>query len=1089
MSTYELHNFIEDYPCQNDPEIQWNIASRKEFNELISHKDKLEKVDRFFKHQQVFLRYLIQYDKIFNIQATGTGKSGTVINAAEYFKKSGGNIKRVYVLEPGPATILDFKNQIRKLSDPDEYINDKIKYSLSKTSYQNNITRLLKEWYTIETYRSFAKKNYTDKMIEEEFSDCLFFFDEAHELRNLKDDKGGLVSQSENEKVYNFLWRVTHLAKRSKFVVGTATPMVNNITDFVVLLNLLLPMNQQLPSPERVRKEFYDSVTLKQLEPYFRGKITFIKFSETNINILNRGQPLENYYHEIEEPKVNQINNQIRSAIKKIEDGRIITVREPRQDYNELKEIKIASQVNITSLKMKGIQLETYEKLVKENKKKSFFTNELQSSVFVYPNGDYGTKGFEKYTYKDNLNQYQFKEIFKDKKIITPGIPSLINDKDLDRSLENLRLMSSKFHFFIEKELAASREEKPGNSFNYIVFDKASGATLLGMILRIFGFEEYKSNFNPRDPRSNELTIPKKKRYLLLTGETKNFQESLDLFNSFENRNGKYIQIIIASEKAKVGINVKNVKRGYIMTPEWHESGMYQALSRFIRADSHDMLFEEENKKIDVEIYRLASITKTDKIDVDTDLYLRSELKDIKNKRILRYMKQTAFDAFLNYDRNINLAPGTEDSSPAADYNKIKYKIFSAEGKPDNDKRRGMALNQGPNPGDYIYNTYNLLYSNRMIETTKKEIIEIIREKEIILIDDLKKELTLKVSDYIFNSALEELIFNKEMISNKQNTIYYYLENTSNLLYLKRENIFTNEKISTERNLYLDNKYPLIEKTFELKGSKKEETLEDFYRNYSNLTEEELKNYYIQNQDYLLFKTLLEDSLIKLSRKEELNNINTLILKLLSNYILIVDKPISYLEAADEALKIKKETTQGRKRSQDSTVGLSSLNLENVKDNRSSEKVYTHFYKDTGQTSFAVNTIFESKNRTVRILQENFKDANIPENYVYNYLFDLKYEKILTPFKKNKYYATVIYRGGQGSFDDKQFFRIVDNSDRKNRGKVCNNYDTKELLNVLRFLDDKKEYIKDFEKKAKKPKLCPLLLRLFEEKNLVFTSL
>ena len=106
------------------------------------------------------------------------------------------------------------------------------------------------------------------------------------------------------------------------------------------------------------------------------------------------------------------------------------------------------------------------------------------------------------------------------------------------------------------------------------------------------------------------------------------------------------------------------------MTPGWHESGMYQALSRFIRADSHDMLFEESGRKIDVEIYRL-NATLPNGRSSDTKLYLDAELKDIKNKRIFRFMKQCAFDAFLNYDRNVNLPPVTKDGDSSADYGDI----------------------------------------------------------------------------------------------------------------------------------------------------------------------------------------------------------------------------------------------------------------------------------------------------------------------------------------------------------------------------------------------------------------------------------
>ena len=1087
MSSYDLHNFIEDYPCQNEPDIQWDIASRKEFNELISDKDKLEKVDRFFKHQQVFLRYLRQYDRILNIQATGTGKSGTVINAAEYFKKSGGNIKRVYILEPGPATISDFKQQIKKLSDPDEYINENIKYSMSKTSYNNNITRLIKEWYTIETYKIFAKKNYNDEMIEEEFSDCLFFFDEAHTLRNKAEGESSTGLDGDRDTIYNFLWRVAHIAKRSKIIVGTATPMVKLVHDFVPLLNLLLPMDYQLPSPDRVRQGFYDTISLNQLEPFLRGKVTFIKFSESSINIINKGQQNKEYNHIIEVAKKNN-STVIKPAIKKIESGNIISVREPRQEYGETKKIKVPSQVKLINLPMKDIQLEVYKKL-KGQKNKSFYMSQRQISVFVYPNGDYGNLGFNKYVYKDNLGEYQFRDFFREKNKTIKGLyPHFIDEENLEKSLENIKFMSSKFHFYIKNEYQASLNEKPGNSFCYLIF-KDSGVALLGMILRVFGFSEYKSNFTPRDIRTGELLIEKKKRFFLLTGDTNNVQDSLNLFNSYENRHGEYIQLLIASQKAEVGINVKNVKRGYIMTPGWHESGTYQALSRFIRADSHDMLFKEEGKKIDVEIYRLNA---TDgKEGIDNYLYQKSELRDIKNKKILRYMKQCAFDAFLNYDRNINLPPGTKDGSEAADFEEIKFKIFSAEGAPGNKKRRGMALNQGPNSGDYIYNTYNLLYSQNLVRKVKDKMKEILKEKIVIHINELKDFFQKSITDYIFNNALEEIIFNREIISNKQKTIFYYLEYSSDLLYLKRENIFQNQRISTENDLYLDNTYPNIEKISELKGEIKIKVLESFYKNYKELNEEQLKNYYIQTQDFLLFRSLLEDSLIRL-KKKDMMKINKIVLKLLSNYILITEKPISYIEAAEEALKSTGESKQGRKRSANSLVGLEKLKLNKIKDQREKKKVYCHFYKDSGQDAFAINTILESAKRSIRVLEnDNFRDSNNAENYVYNYLFDIEYDKLLSRFRKARYYATIIYRApGDISIMAKEslFFRIIDNSNPNNRGKICGNYGGDTLIKILKYLDDKGKYKELMKKKIKKPNLCPILQNLFEEKGLIFYS-
>ena len=1085
MSNYELHNFIEDYPCQNDPDIQWNISRRREFNELTSDSVKLEKVDRFFKHQQLFLRYIRQYDRIFNIQATGTGKSGSIINAAEFFKKYDSNIKRIYVLEPGKQTILDFKNQVKKLSDPEEYIPCRVRDSESGTVSKNSINRLINEWYTIETYGSFAKKNYSDNMIIEEFSNCLFFFDEAHRLKE-NSDKDDKVTNN----IYNFLWRVTHLAKNSKFIVASATPMVNFTDDFVILLNLLLPMDKQLPLHSKLPEKFYNKVTIDSLEPFFRGLITFIKFTENKINVNNMGEPID-HKHNVDYPLKNK-DFFIKPTVKKIENGKIITVNEYRQATLEMVTKEIPSQVKLVNLEMLDIQLEVYDQTNKKSRK-AFESNMLQISNFVYPDGQFGKDGFKNYVEKNDLNEYVFREYALSKKQKLPGLYGAYFDESKpEESLENLRYMSSKFYFYVKKEIEASKEKYPGNSFCYIKFTEASGAILLGMILKIFGFEEYINNFNAIDPKTNSLNLKKAKRFFLLTGDdSKNNFQNLKIFNHPDNKHGEYIQIIIASETAQVGINVKNVLRGYIMSPEWHESGTYQAVSRFIRADSHDDLYNETGQKAEVEVYRLCATAKNKK-SVDTKLYMISENKDIYNKRILRFMKRCAFDAFLNYDRNTMLDSSVNDKDSGADYDKIYYKIYSAKAPPGNDKRKGMALNQGPNHNEYIYNTYNLFYADSNIQKCKDAIIDILQVYNIIKIDNLKKLVTIKnLTDFVFYSTIEYLIFNKESIADKQNINYYNLVFNNDLLYLVRENVSNeNKRITTEKEIFYDTEFPILEKKILRSG---DNLLENFYDKYGNENLETIKNLYIQTQDYKLFKLLLEDSLIKL-RANTTSNINKIIITLFSNYILIINKPINYIKLANEYLVFKGDVKQGRKRAKDSKVGLNRLDLDKIEDIRSKEKVYLHFYKESEDTSYSVNSIFRTLNKNIRILEEEnetFRDADIAEEFVYNYFFNIEYEKMMDRFNRSDYYGSMILRGGQGSIMEKsqQFFRIHDNTDPKNRGKVCSNYSIELLTNILKYLDKEKKYKYLLEKKIKKPDLCPKLKDLFNEKELLFTSL
>ena len=111
---YYLHDLIEDYEDQRVEDIQWKVSERKEFNELKgSAKEKPPVQGEFFNHQNLFKRYARQYDRVFNIHETGTGKTGSVINLAEYYRIYDPNkIKKVIVLEPGPPTVEDFKDQI-----------------------------------------------------------------------------------------------------------------------------------------------------------------------------------------------------------------------------------------------------------------------------------------------------------------------------------------------------------------------------------------------------------------------------------------------------------------------------------------------------------------------------------------------------------------------------------------------------------------------------------------------------------------------------------------------------------------------------------------------------------------------------------------------------------------------------------------------------------------------------------------------------------------------------------------------------------------------------------------------------------------
>ena len=62
---FHIHDFIENYEEYDNPDIQWKTSSREEFLELKGNKrEKRPEIGKFFKHQDLFFRYLLVHDRI-----------------------------------------------------------------------------------------------------------------------------------------------------------------------------------------------------------------------------------------------------------------------------------------------------------------------------------------------------------------------------------------------------------------------------------------------------------------------------------------------------------------------------------------------------------------------------------------------------------------------------------------------------------------------------------------------------------------------------------------------------------------------------------------------------------------------------------------------------------------------------------------------------------------------------------------------------------------------------------------------------------------------------------------------------------------
>lgn len=647
-----METWIPLYPSRDDPDIYQKLNAKWEFRELATepHEDSPGH-NQPFKHQEAFLRYMQHYDTIFNIQETGTGKSRSTILLAEYYKNNPREIRRILVLEHGGRPQADFKRQVVSSSGGD-YVKKK-NFDEEKVS-QRMITMQVKKWYQTDTYRKFAGtlKKMDDQQIIQQYSGMIFFFDEIQNLRSVM-KKGKPKSQLETS-TYDQILRLTRLVKRSKFILASATPMINEIYELPYVVNLMLPAHAAMP----LDTKFMDDLTFPQLSSYLQCKVTYVRTMDIGITSIEMGDLIDmgDEPHQVSFPR---------------DDGTI--------------EVKmIPSQLKLVNLRMSSFQNKAYQ-TVKDDTNDVYYRPKT-ASVFVYPNGNFGTTDTQEYFEKD-----------KEKGPTDDLLTYLKEDKNVKKS-------SIKFYFVLKQELALK-----GCAYIYFDLVEKAGIKLLARCFQLRGFEEYA--FTSSAMANGKPTIEKKLRYGLIVGSASESQTRslLEMFNSPDNVDGEYIKIVFVSSTGREGINIFNCLRIYMMMGFWNLSGEHQAIYRAIRSNSHINLikvYTERGEPIpEIEIYRLSAHAPGDVTDsVDRKIILEAELKQIKISRVMRMLKMCAFDRGIHRKRNIR--PGDVDYSAVCDYDVCNY-VETSSTKID-------------------YSTYKILYAEPLINLIAELITEIL---------------------------------------------------------------------------------------------------------------------------------------------------------------------------------------------------------------------------------------------------------------------------------------------------------------------------------------------------------------------------
>lgn len=1130
MSRLELEDFVYMYPDMNDENIQEIISGKEEFREvegLIS--ESVPKRGGLFRHQIFFKRLMRQYDNQFVIWQTGVGKACGYITIVEYYKHIADELeeirknslnekafqpayKRAYILVKGKNLINETKNQILCKCTDGDYITKQILNSKTDKALKGNISRSIGNFYEIMTYGDFAKKTFamSDDQMKEQYENCIFIVDEVHNINDdidggklKKDEKTGNNYYSkkiknkktqqieekivEHRLIYDQIWRVLHSVKRRKAIILSATPMINGPEDLASRINLILPENLQMPA-----NIDWDTITLQDLKPYFNGRISYVRSLDTGAIPVYQGDLMNFTYN---------INDKI-----------------------------VDSQYIIYGKHMQGKQLKVYDVAEKDPqllrpeslKPEAFNDLKRQVSNFVFPNEKTGENGFNEFIVENN-NKFS-----ANKKLI----PYLTN-------LNSLKDLSIKF-----SEIVRLCKTDPGNCWCYIEYIKGSGAILLSLCFQYNGFEIYtetssvfglsansKTGRNicasgSAESKNRSIRISRKPRIALLTSENEKQQQSIiELFNSYENRNGDYIKVVVGSPQSRDGLNLSNVLQIHLTGPGWNQASSYQAESRAIRSTSHVDLIEDERKRlsdlgldpntasVEIKIYRHAALD-NDGGGVDVERYILSEEKDISIKRILRMMKQCSVDCQINYKKNVRVTD--IDGSAACDYDECQYTCIN------------------PKPLNIDYTSLNVLYIKDIIDKYIEQIINIFRfvfriTKEDIYIEiiendnngDNNGDNNKKIIEKYIDLAIADLIENKKEIINRYGYKSYLIE---------------------DRNiLFLSNDYPLKHNNIDissysqlliLNNTKTLDTYNTILQQQMGVQDINIENLTIENKililedaiDKFYYNDKVDDNeeLDKSDKVEELQEI----LETFQKNFFKVSVPVSALEYVKLKLT-NRGKGRGRKPKKDTKFKLKAAelkeleniintqNTQNTQVNSSSIFIHNLTSEKISKTSYSTNVEYKYLFDKIRIREKLWRDADESEEIVYNKIISM--QRIST-MQNNKIYAKIdklgrfsIVRGG--SLEDHRKYRrglacssmkVVDLIDlawelqffpfknlesfsREEMLQTITSLDKlKDVPNIENFSDDKLKYFYDwFTSHATKIVICEKLRAFFEEQKLV----
>ena len=683
------------YPDVQDPEFLQKLLAKREFADSLQHTWKpqtdpcnddttfeVTPVQRFVTN---FMSPKTPYMSALLYHGVGVGKTCAAIQITEAWLEFFPNDSVIIVSPPTIKkgflrTIFDIsKVTIGTGNEPNSasQCTGTTYMKLTNTLYERNVDRIkrsvdrfIAKRYTFFGYNAFAnyinrlltapkgvtaegKELYKKEQIRKHFSGRFLIVDEAHNLRDIngEDDIDALEMKLDGKQVDDdngklltpFLRYVLQFSEGMKFCALTATPMYNTYREIIFMFNLLLLNDKKAlltekdiftPSGEMTpmgAQRIADIAT--HYVSFMRGENP-ISFP---IRLFPTVEPLATY------PTTNP---------------RGVTIPEEDRTYYQ--------HLPIVPIPLQGDILEATLSLTNELKQSTsgLSTTALEKLVhagtFIVPETA-STRGNITRRIDTNALETVFtrerraKETFYTAKAEV-GAAWL--------SVEQIGRYSPKFEFLLQ-----TLQNAEGCCFVYSRFVHG-GAIPLALALEANGYTPYLRTQGLlvngiQSPGGRQCALcPRREKdhsgmdhtfvaatYGLLTGDTDispNNEAVITAQRAFTNANGEKMKIIIGSQIASEGVDLRFIRETHLIDAWYHLNKTEQILGRAIRFLSHCALPVEKRNNT-VYLYA-AVIPGDDRETADLYSYRVGFKKAVSIGNVTRIMKQSAVDCNLNRD-------------------------------------------------------------------------------------------------------------------------------------------------------------------------------------------------------------------------------------------------------------------------------------------------------------------------------------------------------------------------------------------------------------------------------------------------------